>query len=44
MIQWSLARWPENGHVDLGKDLAHIKEEIVKDRELELEAQDAAAE
>ena len=41
MIQWSLARWPENTQVDLGKDLKHLKEEIVKDRELE--AQDAAA-
>lgn len=41
MIQWSLARWPENTQVDLGKDLANLKDEIVKDRELE--AQDAAA-
>ena len=41
MIQWCLARWPENTQVDLGKDLAHLKDEIVKDRELE--AQDAAA-
>lgn len=41
MIQWSLARWPENTQVDLGKDLAHLKEEIVKDRELE--TQDGAA-
>lgn len=40
MIQWSLARWPENTRVDLGKDLAHLKDEIVKDRGLE--AQDAA--
>lgn len=35
MIQWSLARWPENGRVDLEKDVAHIKEEIVRERELE---------
>lgn len=41
MIQWSLARWPENGHVDLGKDLVHIKEEITKHRELEAEEADA---
>jgi hypothetical protein len=41
MIQWSLARWPENARVNIGKDLAHLKDEIVKDRELE--AQDAAA-
>lgn len=40
MIQWSLARWPENAQVDLSKDLAHLKDEIAKDRELE--AQDAA--
>jgi hypothetical protein len=41
MIQWSLARWPENAQVDLSKDLAHLKAEIVKDRELQ--APDAAA-
>jgi hypothetical protein len=41
MIQWSLARWPENTKVNLGKDLARLKDEIVKDREVE--AQDAAA-
>jgi len=41
MVQWSLARWPENGQVDLAKDLVHIKEEIVQQRELE--AEDAAA-
>lgn len=41
MIQWSLARWPENTQVDLSKDLAHLKDEIAKDRELG--AQDAEA-
>lgn len=41
MIQWSLARWPENGQVDLSKDLAHLKEEIAKDL-LETQLQGAA--
>ena len=36
MVQWSLARWPENEHVDLSKDLVQIKEEIVKLGEAEV--------
>ncbi|PPQ66962.1 hypothetical protein CVT26_009993 [Gymnopilus dilepis] len=34
MLQWALDRWPENGNVNIAKDLEFIKEEIRKQREL----------
>jgi hypothetical protein len=34
MQSWSLERWPENGDVNLKKDLADIKDEIRRHREV----------
>lgn len=42
MQAWGLERWPENGNVNLKKDLPEIKDEIRRHREL-VEAKEARA-